>query len=156
MNSFLYFFDIWRIFIFFFFFLLFIFLPFVCLSYWFWFSSTVIRADFVHFYSILWYDRLRWTTDRYVSQSNSKIHTLQSDRLVSFLFSVLDASCDCVKDDQSKTSTTGIIIGIHIGLTCIIFCVLFLVFSYRGRSVQRSWVNRYHLVQQDLSVIMCL
>ncbi|XP_008308322.2 immunoglobulin superfamily DCC subclass member 3 isoform X2 [Cynoglossus semilaevis] len=47
--------------------------------------------------------------------------------------SVLDASCDCVKDDQSKTSTTGIIIGIHIGLTCIIFCVLFLVFSYRGR-----------------------
>lgn len=47
--------------------------------------------------------------------------------------SVLDIPCDCVKDEQSKTSTTGIIIGIHIGVTCIIFCVLFLVFSYRGR-----------------------
>ncbi|KAA8595719.1 hypothetical protein FQN60_011010, partial [Etheostoma spectabile] len=47
--------------------------------------------------------------------------------------SVLDAPCDCVKDEHSKTSTTGIIIGIHIGVTCIIFCVLFLVFSYRGR-----------------------
>ncbi|XP_061614995.1 immunoglobulin superfamily DCC subclass member 3 isoform X2 [Phyllopteryx taeniolatus] len=47
--------------------------------------------------------------------------------------SVLDASCDCVQDEQSKTSTTGIIIGIHIGVTCIIFCILFLVFSYRGR-----------------------
>ncbi|KAK9542842.1 hypothetical protein VZT92_000669 [Zoarces viviparus] len=47
--------------------------------------------------------------------------------------SVLDAPCDCVTDEQSKTSTTGIIIGIHIGVTCIIFCVLFLVFSYRGR-----------------------
>ncbi|KAF7664415.1 hypothetical protein LDENG_00177880 [Lucifuga dentata] len=47
--------------------------------------------------------------------------------------SVLDTQCDCVKDEQSKTSTTGIIIGIHIGVTCIIFCVLFLVFSYRGR-----------------------
>ncbi|XP_039983186.1 immunoglobulin superfamily DCC subclass member 3 [Xiphias gladius] len=47
--------------------------------------------------------------------------------------SVLDAPCDCVKDEQSRTSTTGIIIGIHIGVTCIIFCVLFLVFSYRGR-----------------------
>ncbi|KAM9408422.1 immunoglobulin superfamily DCC subclass member 3 [Pholidichthys leucotaenia] len=47
--------------------------------------------------------------------------------------SVLDGSCDCGKDEQSKTSTTGIIIGIHIGVTCIIFCVLFLVFSYRGR-----------------------
>ncbi|XP_040895803.1 immunoglobulin superfamily DCC subclass member 3 [Toxotes jaculatrix] len=47
--------------------------------------------------------------------------------------SVLDTPCDCVKDEHSKTSTTGIIIGIHIGLTCIIFCVLFLVFSYRGR-----------------------
>uniref|UniRef100_A0A8D3D7G9 Immunoglobulin superfamily DCC subclass member 3 n=1 Tax=Scophthalmus maximus TaxID=52904 RepID=A0A8D3D7G9_SCOMX len=50
--------------------------------------------------------------------------------------SVLDAPCDCIKDEQSKTSTTGIIIGIHIGVTCIIFCVLFLVFSYRGRSVR--------------------
>ncbi|XP_067352418.1 immunoglobulin superfamily DCC subclass member 3 isoform X1 [Channa argus] len=47
--------------------------------------------------------------------------------------SVLDSPCDCEKDQQSKTSTTGIIIGIHIGVTCIIFCVLFLVFSYRGR-----------------------
>ncbi|XP_047437573.1 immunoglobulin superfamily DCC subclass member 3 [Mugil cephalus] len=47
--------------------------------------------------------------------------------------SVLDDPCDCVKDEQSKTSTTGIIIGIHIGVTCIVFCVLFLVFSYRGR-----------------------
>ncbi|KAM9765371.1 immunoglobulin superfamily DCC subclass member 3 [Menidia menidia] len=47
--------------------------------------------------------------------------------------SVLDGPCDCVKDEQSKTSTTGIIIGIHIGVTCIVFCVLFLVFSYRGR-----------------------
>lgn len=51
------------------------------------------------------------------------------------MFPVLDAPCDCVKDEQNKTSTTGIIIGIHIGVTCIIFCVLFLVFSYRGRSV---------------------
>lgn len=47
--------------------------------------------------------------------------------------SVLDAPCDCVTDEQGRTSTTGIIIGIHIGVTCIIFCVLFLVFSYRGR-----------------------
>uniref|UniRef100_A0A8C6P2V4 Immunoglobulin superfamily DCC subclass member 3 n=1 Tax=Nothobranchius furzeri TaxID=105023 RepID=A0A8C6P2V4_NOTFU len=47
--------------------------------------------------------------------------------------SVLDGSCDCLQDEQSKTSTTGIIIGIHIGVTCIIFCVLFLVFSYRDR-----------------------
>ncbi|KAG7473433.1 hypothetical protein MATL_G00095810 [Megalops atlanticus] len=47
--------------------------------------------------------------------------------------SVLNTPCDCVKDEQSKTSTTGIIIGIHIGVTCIIFCVLFLMFGYRGR-----------------------
>ncbi|XP_026864749.2 immunoglobulin superfamily DCC subclass member 3 [Electrophorus electricus] len=47
--------------------------------------------------------------------------------------SVLKAPCDCLKEEQSKTSTTGIIIGIHIGVTCIIFCVLFLMFSYRGR-----------------------
>uniref|UniRef100_A0A3Q1C2M8 Immunoglobulin superfamily, DCC subclass, member 3 n=1 Tax=Amphiprion ocellaris TaxID=80972 RepID=A0A3Q1C2M8_AMPOC len=52
--------------------------------------------------------------------------------------SVLDGSCDCVKDEQSKTSTTGIIIGIHIGVTCIVFCVLFLVFSYRGSAVLES------------------
>ncbi|KAL7833704.1 hypothetical protein AOLI_G00286640 [Acnodon oligacanthus] len=47
--------------------------------------------------------------------------------------SVLNTPCDCLKEEQSKTSTTGIIIGIHIGVTCIIFCVLFLMFSYRGR-----------------------
>ncbi|XP_064168912.1 immunoglobulin superfamily DCC subclass member 3-like isoform X3 [Anguilla rostrata] len=47
--------------------------------------------------------------------------------------SVLNTPCDCVKDEQSKTSTTGIIIGIHIGVTCIVFCVLFLMFGYRGR-----------------------
>ncbi|XP_061598283.1 immunoglobulin superfamily DCC subclass member 3 [Cololabis saira] len=47
--------------------------------------------------------------------------------------SVLNGPCDCVKDEHSKSSTTGIIIGIHIGVTCIIFCVLFLIFSYRGR-----------------------
>ena len=46
---------------------------------------------------------------------------------------VLNTPCDCVKDEQSKTSTTGIIIGIHIGVTCIVFCMLFLMFSYRGR-----------------------
>uniref|UniRef100_A0A8D0GWY7 Immunoglobulin superfamily DCC subclass member 3 n=1 Tax=Sphenodon punctatus TaxID=8508 RepID=A0A8D0GWY7_SPHPU len=45
----------------------------------------------------------------------------------------LNPPCDCMKDDQNKTSTTGIIIGIHIGVTCIIFCVLFLMFGYRGR-----------------------
>ncbi|XP_022523870.2 immunoglobulin superfamily DCC subclass member 3 [Astyanax mexicanus] len=47
--------------------------------------------------------------------------------------SVLNTPCNCLKEEQSKTSTTGIIIGIHIGVTCIIFCVLFLMFSYRGR-----------------------
>ncbi|KAG5263801.1 hypothetical protein AALO_G00268760 [Alosa alosa] len=47
--------------------------------------------------------------------------------------SVLNPPCDCEKDEPSKSSTTGIIIGIHIGVTCIIFCVLFLMFSYRGR-----------------------
>ncbi|XP_016093022.1 immunoglobulin superfamily DCC subclass member 3-like [Sinocyclocheilus grahami] len=47
--------------------------------------------------------------------------------------SVLNTPCNCVKDEQNKSSTTGIIIGIHIGVTCIIFCVLFLMFSYRGR-----------------------
>ncbi|XP_048828346.1 immunoglobulin superfamily DCC subclass member 3-like isoform X3 [Brienomyrus brachyistius] len=47
--------------------------------------------------------------------------------------SVLDPPCDCLKDEQSKASTTGIIVGIHIGVTCIIFCVLFLMFGYRGR-----------------------
>ncbi|CAL8350452.1 unnamed protein product [Merluccius merluccius] len=47
--------------------------------------------------------------------------------------SVRNTPCDCVKDDHARTSTTGIIIGIHIGITCIILCVVFLVFSYRGR-----------------------
>ncbi|KAL2077129.1 hypothetical protein ACEWY4_026633 [Coilia grayii] len=47
--------------------------------------------------------------------------------------SVLNPSCDCDKEEPSKSSTTGIIIGIHIGVTCIIFCILFLMFSYRGR-----------------------
>ncbi|XP_030233140.1 immunoglobulin superfamily DCC subclass member 3 isoform X2 [Gadus morhua] len=47
--------------------------------------------------------------------------------------SVLSTPCDCVRDDYARTSTTGIIIGIHIGITCIILCVVFLVFSYRGR-----------------------
>ncbi|NWQ83111.1 IGDC3 protein, partial [Columbina picui] len=47
---------------------------------------------------------------------------------------MLNPPCDCMKDEQNnKTSTTGIIIGIHIGVTCIIFCVLFLMFGYRGR-----------------------
>ncbi|XP_061102954.1 immunoglobulin superfamily DCC subclass member 3 [Conger conger] len=46
--------------------------------------------------------------------------------------SVLSPPCDCVKEDPGK-GTTGIIIGIHIGVTCIIFCVLFLMFGYRGR-----------------------
>ncbi|XP_031411086.1 LOW QUALITY PROTEIN: immunoglobulin superfamily DCC subclass member 3 [Meleagris gallopavo] len=47
---------------------------------------------------------------------------------------VLNPPCDCMKDEQNnKTSATGIIIGIHIGVTCIIFCVLFLMFGYRGR-----------------------
>uniref|UniRef100_A0A7N8WZV7 Immunoglobulin superfamily DCC subclass member 3 n=1 Tax=Mastacembelus armatus TaxID=205130 RepID=A0A7N8WZV7_9TELE len=55
--------------------------------------------------------------------------------------SVLDTPCDCVKDQQSKTSTTGIIIGIHIGVTCIIFCVLFLTFSYRGRLIMCKTVQ---------------
>uniref|UniRef100_A0A667XMZ0 Immunoglobulin superfamily DCC subclass member 3 n=1 Tax=Myripristis murdjan TaxID=586833 RepID=A0A667XMZ0_9TELE len=52
--------------------------------------------------------------------------------------SEMNTPCDCVKDEQSKTSTTGIIIGIHIGVTCIIFCVLFLIFSYRGRLLESS------------------
>ncbi|XP_053220662.1 immunoglobulin superfamily DCC subclass member 3 isoform X1 [Podarcis raffonei] len=46
----------------------------------------------------------------------------------------LNPPCNCMKDGQTnKTSATGIIIGIHIGVTCIIFCVLFLMFGYRGR-----------------------
>ncbi|XP_003463551.2 immunoglobulin superfamily DCC subclass member 3 isoform X2 [Cavia porcellus] len=46
----------------------------------------------------------------------------------------LSPPCDCRKEDAAnQTSTTGIIIGIHIGVTCIIFCVLFLLFGQRGR-----------------------
>ncbi|KAJ6662863.1 hypothetical protein lerEdw1_011067, partial [Lerista edwardsae] len=46
----------------------------------------------------------------------------------------LSPPCDCMRDEHAnKTSATGIIIGIHIGVTCIIFCVLFLMFGYRGR-----------------------
>ena len=46
----------------------------------------------------------------------------------------LTPPCDCRKEDVTNhTSTTGIVIGIHIGVTCIIFCVLFLLFGQRGR-----------------------
>ncbi|KAJ8249207.1 hypothetical protein GJAV_G00232310 [Gymnothorax javanicus] len=58
--------------------------------------------------------------------------------------SALDTPCDCLKDEESKSSTTGIIIGIHIGVTCIIFCVLFLMFGYRGR-LMMCWAVRDRL-----------
>ncbi|KAK1339149.1 hypothetical protein QTO34_019823 [Cnephaeus nilssonii] len=46
----------------------------------------------------------------------------------------LSPPCDCRKEEAtSQMSTTGIVIGIHIGVTCIIFCVLFLLFGQRGR-----------------------
>uniref|UniRef100_A0A0D9RK87 Immunoglobulin superfamily DCC subclass member 3 n=1 Tax=Chlorocebus sabaeus TaxID=60711 RepID=A0A0D9RK87_CHLSB len=46
----------------------------------------------------------------------------------------LSPPCDCRKEEAAnQTSTTGIVIGIHIGVTCIIFCVLFLLFGQRGR-----------------------
>nr|XP_060474236.1 immunoglobulin superfamily DCC subclass member 3 isoform X5 [Panthera onca] len=46
----------------------------------------------------------------------------------------LSPPCDCRKEEPTnQTSTTGIVIGIHIGVTCIIFCVLFLLFGQRGR-----------------------
>ncbi|XP_023613586.1 immunoglobulin superfamily DCC subclass member 3 [Myotis lucifugus] len=46
----------------------------------------------------------------------------------------LSPPCDCRKEEATnQMSTTGIIIGIHIGVTCIIFCVLFLLFGQRGR-----------------------
>uniref|UniRef100_A0AAY4CGP4 Immunoglobulin superfamily DCC subclass member 3 n=1 Tax=Denticeps clupeoides TaxID=299321 RepID=A0AAY4CGP4_9TELE len=63
--------------------------------------------------------------------------------------SVLNAPCDCVKDEPSKTSTTGIIIGIHIGVTCIIFCVLFLMFSYRGRWGRHCYIHAVRNVALD-------
>uniref|UniRef100_I3MUM5 Immunoglobulin superfamily DCC subclass member 3 n=2 Tax=Ictidomys tridecemlineatus TaxID=43179 RepID=I3MUM5_ICTTR len=34
---------------------------------------------------------------------------------------------------RGASERTGIVIGIHIGVTCIIFCVLFLLFGQRGR-----------------------
>uniref|UniRef100_A0A8C9V4L5 Immunoglobulin superfamily DCC subclass member 3 n=1 Tax=Scleropages formosus TaxID=113540 RepID=A0A8C9V4L5_SCLFO len=55
--------------------------------------------------------------------------------------SVLEPPCNCVKDEQSKSSITGIIVGIHIGVTCIIFCVLFLMFGYRGRYILHHEVH---------------
>ncbi|KAM9183526.1 immunoglobulin superfamily DCC subclass member 3 [Dugong dugon] len=45
----------------------------------------------------------------------------------------LSPPCDCREEAPKQTSTTGIVIGIHIGVTCIIFCVLFLLFGQRGR-----------------------
>ncbi|KAF6130471.1 immunoglobulin superfamily DCC subclass member 3 [Phyllostomus discolor] len=46
----------------------------------------------------------------------------------------LSPPCDCRKEEATnQMSTTGIVIGIHIGVTCIIFCVLFLLFGQRGR-----------------------
>lgn len=49
----------------------------------------------------------------------------------------LSPPCDCRKEEATnQTSTTGIVIGIHIGVTCIIFCVLFLLFGQRGRWVR--------------------
>lgn len=46
----------------------------------------------------------------------------------------LSPPCDCRKEEATdQTSATGIVIGIHIGVTCIIFCVLFLLFGQRGR-----------------------
>ncbi|XP_053784542.1 immunoglobulin superfamily DCC subclass member 3 isoform X2 [Desmodus rotundus] len=46
----------------------------------------------------------------------------------------LSPPCDCRKEETTnQMSTTGIVIGIHIGVTCIIFCVLFLLFGQRGR-----------------------
>lgn len=48
----------------------------------------------------------------------------------------LSPPCDCRKEEPTnQTPTTGIVIGIHIGVTCIIFCVLFLLFGQRGRWV---------------------
>ncbi|XP_054421651.1 immunoglobulin superfamily DCC subclass member 3 [Pteronotus mesoamericanus] len=46
----------------------------------------------------------------------------------------LSPPCDCRKEEATnQMSTTGIVIGIHIGVTCIIFCVLFLLFGQKGR-----------------------
>ncbi|XP_055983927.1 immunoglobulin superfamily DCC subclass member 3 [Sorex fumeus] len=46
----------------------------------------------------------------------------------------LSPPCDCRKEEVgTPTSTTSIVIGIHIGVTCIVLCVLFLLFGQRGR-----------------------
>ncbi|XP_054984820.1 immunoglobulin superfamily DCC subclass member 3 isoform X2 [Sorex araneus] len=46
----------------------------------------------------------------------------------------LSPPCDCRKEEAgTPTSTTSIVIGIHIGVTCIVLCVLFLLFGQRGR-----------------------
>nr|XP_014346444.1 PREDICTED: immunoglobulin superfamily DCC subclass member 3-like [Latimeria chalumnae] len=42
-----------------------------------------------------------------------------------------DPVCQCQQDSES--SLTGIVVGVHIGMACIIFCVLFLMFGYRKR-----------------------
>ncbi|KAM4039894.1 immunoglobulin superfamily DCC subclass member 3 isoform 2-T2 [Anomaloglossus baeobatrachus] len=47
--------------------------------------------------------------------------------------SLKEAPARAGDEQRAQSSTTGIIIGIHIGVTCIIFCVLFLMFGYRGR-----------------------
>ncbi|XP_073509520.1 immunoglobulin superfamily DCC subclass member 3 isoform X2 [Phyllobates terribilis] len=47
--------------------------------------------------------------------------------------SLKETSARAGDEQRAQSSTTGIIIGIHIGVTCIIFCVLFLMFGYRGR-----------------------
>ncbi|XP_056617717.1 immunoglobulin superfamily DCC subclass member 3 [Triplophysa dalaica] len=39
-----------------------------------------------------------------------------------------ESLCDCRQDSDS--SVTGIVVGIHIGVACIIFCALFLMFGY--------------------------
>ncbi|XP_075063730.1 immunoglobulin superfamily DCC subclass member 3 [Mixophyes fleayi] len=65
---------------------------------------------------------------------------------------VLNPSCNCVNDEQrAKSSTTGIIIGIHIGVTCIIFCVLFLMFGYRGRLMKCKAAQDQLSAQQGAS-----
>ncbi|KAM9494436.1 immunoglobulin superfamily DCC subclass member 3 [Clarias gariepinus] len=66
--------------------------------------------------------------------------------------SVSNTPCDCVKEEQNKSSATGIIIGIHIGVTCIVFCVLFLMFSYRGRLMVCKTAQAAPQVGRDANV----
>ncbi|KAF5904399.1 Immunoglobulin superfamily DCC subclass member 3, partial [Clarias magur] len=66
--------------------------------------------------------------------------------------SVSNTPCDCVKEEQNKSSATGIIIGIHIGVTCIVFCVLFLMFSYRGRLMVCKTAQAAPQVRRDANV----